>query len=114
MALQPSNTAPLLLAGKYSGVLDRIPEIRALGATAVMLTPVTLGGAGLGPMGRAPFSFFAPEPNFASDFDPAAAANELKQLIKRLHEEKLEVYFQVEPFDLHVTWSLLQAVERSE
>lgn len=80
----------------YLGVLERLQDIKALGATAVMLTPITLGGAGLGPMGRAPFSFFAPEPSFASCPQPSAAAEELKQLIRGLHEAGLEVYFQVQ------------------
>ena len=83
------------LAGKYLGVLDRIPEIKGMGVKAVMLTPITLGGEGLGPMGRAPFSFFAPEPSFATDTKPSAASTELKQLIKGLHEEGVEVYLQV-------------------
>ena len=76
-------------------MLDRLPEIKDLGATAVLLTPVTLGGSGLGPMGRAPFSFFAPEPSFATDSHPAAAANELKGLVKSMHDAGLEVYLQV-------------------
>lgn len=60
-----------------------------------MLTPVTLGGQGLGPMGRAPFSFFAPEPSFASGSEPSAAISELRELIGRLHEAGLEVILQV-------------------
>ncbi len=65
-----------------------------MGATAVMLTPVTLGGQGLGPFGRAPFSFFAPEPDFASGGHPSAAAEELKQVVRGLHKEGIEVYLQ--------------------
>lgn len=81
-------------------MLDRLQEIKAVGATAVMLMPITLGGPGLGPMGRAPYSFFAPEPSFATAPDPAAAAEELKQLVRGLHEAGLEVIFQV----LHKAW----------
>lgn len=83
-----------ILAGRYLGVLDRVSEIKGLGAKAVMLTPVTLAGEGLGPMGRAPFSFFAPEPSFATASNPSAASVELKQLIKGLHDEGIEVYLQ--------------------
>ena len=86
-----------LQTGGYLGVLDRLAEIKTLGATAVMLAPVTLGGPGLGPAGRAPYSFFAPEPSFATASDPAAAEIELKQLVKGLHEAGLEVIFQVNP-----------------
>jgi hypothetical protein len=66
-----------------------------MGATAVMLTPITLGGRGLGPFGRAPFSFFAPEPDFATGEHPSAAAEELKEVIRGLHKEGIEVYIQV-------------------
>ena len=76
-------------------MLDRLEEIKALGVTAVMLTPITLGGPGLGPMGRAPYSFFAPEPSFATASDPAAACEELKQLVRGLHEAGLEIILQV-------------------
>ena len=82
-------------AGKYLGVVDRLGVIKATGATAVMLTPVALSGTGLGPLGRAPFSFFAPEISFASGPDAGAAAREIKELVKRLHAEGIEVYLQV-------------------
>ena len=70
-------------------------DIKSMGATAVMLTPLTLGGQGLGPFNRAPFSFFAPEPDFATGAHPSAAAQEVKELIRGLHREGVEVYLQV-------------------
>lgn len=80
-----------------------MPRLRELGVTAVMLTPVTLGGAGLGPFGRAPFSFFAPEPAFASGSNVTAAAEELCRLVHGCHEAGMEVYVQVR---FRVLWSV--------
>ena len=80
-------------AGKYLGVLDRLPHLQALGATAVLLTPPLCSGEG--PWGRAPRSFFAPEPAWATGSDPAAPMLELKELVKGLHAEGIEVIMQV-------------------
>ena len=70
------------------------PLCRAAGATAVLLTPVVASAEGRGPMGRAPVSFFAPEPSMANGDSPNAAAQELKQMIRGLHEEGIEVLLQ--------------------
>ena len=60
----------------------------------MLLTPVVASAEGLGPMGRAPVSFFAPEPSMACGDSPNAAAQELKQMIRGLHEEGIEVLLQ--------------------
>lgn len=45
-------------------------------------------------MGRAPISFFAPDPMYAVASADGAAAAELKQLVKALHAEGIEVFLQ--------------------
>jgi hypothetical protein len=52
--------------------------------------------AGLGPMGQAPVSFFAPDPRLAVGSAVGAAAVEMKQLVAALHEEGIEVLLEVE------------------
>jgi len=52
-------------------------------------------GAGLGPFGEAPVSYFAPEPRLAAGADPDSAARELKQVVAALHREGIEVLLQV-------------------
>ena len=84
-----------LHAGKFLGVLDRIAHIRAVGATAVMLSPPVLSGAGDGPFGRAPFSFYAPELAWTTGPDALAPVRELKELVKGLHAKNIEVWLQV-------------------
>ena len=74
---------------------DRLEHIRATGVTALMLTPVTLAAPGDGALGRAPVSYFAPDPAYAVGADPGAPVRELRQLVRRLHEEGLEVLLQV-------------------
>ena len=110
----------MLSAGKYLGVLAAVDSIKRVGATAVMLTPVTLSGPGLGPFHRAPYSFFAPEVAFASQQGVTAAADELRQLIKDLHKEGIEVYLQVRfsvrscAFLGYVGWSHTQGLSSAQ
>ena len=73
----------------------RVKTIKALGATAVMLAPVAAHAPGLGLLGRAPVSYFAPDTRLAVGDAPGAAARELKQLVRALHEAGLEVILQV-------------------
>lgn len=82
-------------AGKYTAALSAVPQMSVMGVNAVMLTPVHAGGAGLGPFGRAPFSFFAPEPSFASGQDITAPTEELRTLVRELQSRGIEVYLQV-------------------
>lgn len=97
-------TEAFLAAGKYLSVLAALPQIKATGATAVMLTPVTIGGAGLGPFNRAPYSFFAPEVDFASGPYTDSAVWELRSLVKGLHEAGIEVYLQASGFPKLLVW----------
>ncbi|KXZ51039.1 hypothetical protein GPECTOR_14g278 [Gonium pectorale] len=78
--------------GKYLGILDRVDVLKAVGATAVMLTPVTLT-ADPRDGRRSPLSLMAPDPAFAVG-GPLAAADELKTAIRGLHRAGLEVILQ--------------------
>ncbi len=55
---------------------------------------MTLAAPGDGALGRAPVSYFAPDPALAVGADPGAAGSELRQLVRRLHEAGLEVLLQ--------------------
>lgn len=54
-----------------------------------------LAAPGDGALGRAPVSYFALDPASAVGADPGAPGRELRQLVRRLHEEGLEVLLQV-------------------
>ncbi len=64
----------------------------------MLLAPVTASAAGSGQLGRAPISYFAPDPAFAVGADAGAAARELRQVISGFHSAELEVILQVRPF----------------
>lgn len=82
--------------GKFLGLLHHAQLIRQLGATAVVLTAVMARADGVGPTGQAHLSFFAPDPNLAAGETPLAPSQELKQAIKELHAQGIEVILQVE------------------
>jgi hypothetical protein len=108
-------------AGSYLGVIDRLPDIVASGATGVVLSNVFLSSLTAAPPPepepepgsddpeaapavawptsegtlRRPLSFFAPEVALAAGGDPGAAAAQLKALIDALHEAGLEVLLEV-------------------
>lgn len=84
----------LLVEASQLWKLRRLEAIRATGATAVLLAPVTASAAGDGQLGRAPISYFAPDPAFAVASDAGAAARELRQVISGLHDAGLEVILQ--------------------
>lgn len=83
--------------------MDRLKHIQAMGTTAVMLTPPMCCGEG--PWGRAPRSFFAPEPAWATGSGPLAPKLELKQLVRDLHAQGIEVILQVcDPLIIRHAW----------
>lgn len=95
----------------YLGVLDRLEDIKATGATAVLLANVFLsstktaapGGNGSsssvtvdGPEVRRPLSYFAPDTRFVAGGNAGDAADQLKQLIRELHRAGLEVLLETD------------------
>jgi glycogen operon protein len=105
---------PLDHRGTYLGVIDRLPDIVASGATAVVLSNVFLSsltaapphdpdeeeGASVawpstGGQLRRPLSFMAPEVALVAGPDPAAAASQLKAVVAALHGAGLEVLLEV-------------------
>ena len=77
------------------GRTGRLEDIQAIGATAVMLSPIMACGPGRGPGSRSPLSLFAPDPALAVAGDAMAAARELNVLVDALHAADIEVYLQV-------------------
>jgi len=94
--------------GTYSGVIEKIADIRDLGFNAIELMPIqefnelsrcesliqtqqTL----LNYWGYSPASFFAPMNRFASRSEPGAAAEELRVLVNTCHKHRIEVILDV-------------------
>ncbi len=87
--------------GTYAGLIEKIPYLRDLGASAVELLPDFAfdeqdGPPGLGNYwGYQPLSFFAPHDGYSSRADPLGAVDEFRDMVKALHRAGIEVILDV-------------------
>ncbi len=92
--------------GTFEGIIEKIPYLLELGVTAVELMPIFEfdemkdfrehdGRQLLDYWGYNTVSFFAPNTSYASKVEYNQEGNELKHLIKKLHENGLEIYLDV-------------------
>jgi len=82
--------------GKLLGIIDRLPELQALGVNALVLAPICAQLPGMGPFGRAALNYFSPDPALATTNTAAGAQTELKQVVTALHAAGIEVIVQFE------------------
>lgn len=96
-----SSALPPQKRGAYAGVIEKIPYLKELGVTAVELLPVQQfdpqdAAPGLSNYwGYTPVAFFAPHLGYCVRHDPAAPVNEFRDMIKALHQAKIEVILDV-------------------
>jgi isoamylase len=94
--------------GTFAGVRDKIPYLKQLGVNTVELMPVfefdewehskvdpATGQRTMNYWGYSPIGFFAPKEAYGSSDQPGGAVNELKALVKELHENGIEVILDV-------------------
>ncbi|NLV73484.1 MAG: glycogen debranching protein GlgX [Chloroflexi bacterium] len=94
--------------GTFSGMQEKIAYLQELGVTAVELMPITqydeqevnrrnpLTGKPLrNYWGYAPIAFFAPHLGYSASGDPLAVQNELRDLVRALHQAGIEVILDV-------------------
>ncbi len=92
--------------GTFAGLIEKIPYLCELGITAVELMPIFefdelkdereyQGKQLLDYWGYNTVSFFAPNTSYAAGIEYNQEGNELKNLIKILHQNGLEVYLDV-------------------
>ncbi len=92
--------------GTFEGLRNKIPYLKELGVNAVELMPifefdetrdrrVVDGQTLLDYWGYNPVSFFAPNTSYSSKVEYNREGNELKQLIKELNENGIEVFLDV-------------------
>lgn len=92
--------------GTFIGIREKIPYLKELGVTAVELMPIfefdemrdarTVGGHQLVDYwGYNPVSFFAPNTSYAADIEYNREGLELKNLIRTLNENGIEVFLDV-------------------
>lgn len=92
--------------GTFAGLREKIPYLKELGITAVELMPVfefdelldqrdCNGQKLLDYWGYNTVSFFAPNTGYCSSVEYNREGNELKQLIKEMHQNGIEVFLDV-------------------
>ncbi len=100
------HTSRVTYPGTFSGVMEKIPYLKELGVNAVELMPVfefdemkdcreVDGKQLLDYWGYNTVSFFAPNTSYAGRTEYNREGNELKNLIKTLHENGIECFLDV-------------------
>ncbi|KAL0648993.1 hypothetical protein Bca4012_091683 [Brassica carinata] len=84
-----SSKLPTNVAGTFSGVAEKVNHLKALGTNAVLLEPIFSFSEQQGPY--FPFHFFSPMDMYGQE----SAVNSLKEMVKRLHSEGIEVLLEV-------------------
>ncbi len=82
--------------GTYSGLIDKIPYLKALGITIVELMPVYQFDPQEGNFwGYMPLSFFAPHHGYGCRPDESGQHDEFREMVKALHAADIEVVLDV-------------------
>lgn len=94
--------------GTYAGIIEKIPYLKSLGVRAIELMPIfdfdefqnsvtneQTGELLVSHWGYNTIGFFAPKAGFAASGAQGGEANELKQLVKSLHENGIEIILDV-------------------
>ena len=89
----PNSGVPKGHAGTYLGLIEKIQYLKSLGVTAVELMPVFCFDPRYPGWGYMPINVFYPHPAYAST--PEKAVDEFRQMVKALHEAKIEVILDV-------------------
>ncbi|BDG02936.1 glycogen debranching protein [Anaeromyxobacter oryzae] len=89
-------SVPLPRRGTFAGIVDKIPYLRDLGVTVVELMPVFQCDPQEGSTwGYMPLHFFSPHDAYSSAPDPGGRMDELRALVKALHQADIEVVLDV-------------------
>jgi glycogen operon protein len=97
----PSSGIAPELRGTYAGLIEKIPYLKDLGATAVELMPVFQFDEQDAPLGLvnywgySPVSFFASHLGYSTSKDPLRALDEFRDMVKALHRAGIEVILDV-------------------
>ena len=87
--------------GTYLGLIEKLPYLKELGITAVVLLRVFCFDPADAPPGRdnvwgySPLSWFTPHHGYCSSSDPLQARHEVRQLVAACHDAGIEVLLDV-------------------
>lgn len=90
-------------AGTYSGVIDKLPYLKKLGVNCVELLPIfefdeitDYGGDDIANFwGYMPVNYFSPKSNYAKLGLMGLAADEFKNMVKKLHQNGISVILDI-------------------
>ncbi|CBI32348.3 unnamed protein product, partial [Vitis vinifera] len=81
------------LAGTFSGLMEKLHHFKDLGVNAVLLEPIFSFDEQKGPY--FPFHFFSPMNVYGPSSGPVSTINSVKEMVKRLHANGIEVLLEV-------------------
>jgi len=82
--------------GTFAGLIEKIPYLKELGVTVVELMPVFQYDPADGNYwGYMPLNFFSPHHGYLSDHTVKAQHNEVRDMVKALHQADIEVVLDV-------------------
>ncbi|GMH28994.1 hypothetical protein Nepgr_030837 [Nepenthes gracilis] len=88
-----SSNLPADVAGTFSGVSEKLQHFKDLGFNALLLEPIFPFDDKKGPY--FPFHFFSPVNLYGPSGSSVLAIKSMKEMIKRMHENGIEVYLEV-------------------
>ncbi|KAF6171647.1 hypothetical protein GIB67_042162 [Kingdonia uniflora] len=89
-----SSQLPTEVAGTFSGLIEKLHHLKSLGISAVLLEPIFPFDVQRGPY--FPSHFFSPRNfNGSTPGDNSSAINALKEMVKNLHANRIEVLLEV-------------------
>ena len=97
----PNSGLPVQKRGTYTGLIEKIPYLKALGITAVELMPVQQFDATDAPPGRVNYwgyssvAFFSPHWAYSANKVGLGPVNEFRDMVKALHRAGIEVILDV-------------------
>lgn len=88
-----SSKLPADVAGTFSGLIEKVGHFKRLGVNAILLEPVFPFIDKKGPY--FPYHFFSPMYQYGPTQDSLSAINSMKEMVKVLHANKIEVLLEV-------------------
>ncbi|CAH9136612.1 unnamed protein product [Cuscuta epithymum] len=88
-----SSKLPTHLAGTFSGITEKLQHFKDLGVNAILLDPIFPFDQQKGPY--FPLHFFSPAQSLGPNGNPSSVINAMKEMVKTVHANGIEVFLQV-------------------
>ncbi|XP_019161030.1 PREDICTED: isoamylase 2, chloroplastic [Ipomoea nil] len=88
-----SSKLPAQVAGTFSGITEKLQHFKDIGVNAILLEPIFPFDEQKGPY--FPMHFFSPGHLCGPPGDPSSVINSMKQMVKEVHANGIEVFLQV-------------------